>query len=605
MTIAQIERLGFDHIQKIKNDGIEEGNTFYEELLSQKREYLKSQVQTTMSLLKKIHNDSNDKASSKESSQPIIQNIAEYVAMDGTGNIKKKAADIIQSLRYGPEDKDYFWINDMRPVMIMHPYQPELNGQDLSNYQDQDGKKIFIEFARICNEKGEGFVEHKWTKYDTDEPQTQISFVKLFQEWDWIIGAGVHVDDIEKIAKNKRGNLKDQIKTTSDEMSNRINEVTSAIQKNIRWVTIFLGIAVLMVLMIALIISSYFTRCNITQPLVRGIEFAARIAEGDFTHDISIKRKDEIGDLVQSLNDMGVNMSRIIKRITKACEALAFASMKLLDISQELTAGTNKSSEKAAVVTASALEVSHNVQAVAAAVEEASVNVSMVATAAEEMTSTINEIAQNSEKARVITNEAVSRAENVSNKLDELGRAAQEVGQVTETITKISEQTNLLALNATIEAARAGETGKGFAVVANEIKELARQTAASTSEIKEKINGIQNSTSGTVSEIEKILGIINAVDENVTGIANAVEEQSATTKEIANSSFQVSKGLQEVNTNVAQTATIVSEVTKDISDVSQTSAHISDGSTQLNNDAQELKKLAENLNKLVGYFKTK
>ena len=111
-----------------------------------------------------------------------------------------------------------------------------------------------------------------------------------------------------------------------------------------------------------------------------------------------------------------------------------------------------------------------------------------------EMTSTINEIARNSEKARTITHESASRAQDVAVKVNALGNAAQEVGNVTETITEISAQTNLLALNATIEAARAGEAGKGFADVANEIKELARQTAEATLEIKGQIEGIQNST---------------------------------------------------------------------------------------------------------------
>jgi methyl-accepting chemotaxis protein len=107
----------------------------------------------------------------------------------------------------------------------------------------------------------------------------------------------------------------------------------------------------------------------------------------------------------------------------------------------------------------------------------------MVAATVEQMTDTVTEIALNMEKAREITTEAVSDVKSASEKVDELGRSARDIGKVTETITGISEQTNLLALNATIEAARAGEAGKGFAVVANEIKELARQTATATRDI--------------------------------------------------------------------------------------------------------------------------
>jgi len=192
-------------------------------------------------------------------------------------------------------------------------------------------------------------------------------------------------------------------------------------------------------------------------------------------------------------------------------------------------------------------------------------NMDMVATSAEEMTTTINEIARNSESARTITHEAVSKARGASVKVDDLGRAAQEISKVTETITKISEQTNLLALNATIEAARAGESGKGFAVVANEIKDLARQTAGASLEIKEKVHGIQHSTSVTVLEIEQILNIISDIDEIVSSIANAVEEQSATTREIADNVAQASVGIQEVSKNVNQSSDVSTDISKEIS----------------------------------------
>jgi methyl-accepting chemotaxis protein len=148
----------------------------------------------------------------------------------------------------------------------------------------------------------------------------------------------------------------------------------------------------------------------------------------------------------------------------------------------------------------------------------------MIASSAEQMASTINEIAENSERARGITSSAADQAKNSAERVSGLGTAAQKISKVTETITEISEQTNLLALNATIEAARAGEAGKGFAVVANEIKELARQTAEATQEIKKKIAGIQDSTSVAIADIDKIPTVINDVNQLVSSIATAVEE---------------------------------------------------------------------------------
>ena len=585
MAIAQIETMGFENIQKSIAISKKEAQIFREELLLAKKEYIKSQVQTAMSLLHQVY-----------------KNRKYYEDLE---TIQNKAMDLIQSLRYGPEEKDYFWINDTRPFMVIHPYQPELNGTDLSGYKDPNGKKLFVEFVKVCREKGEGFVEYQWPKYSADKPQPTLSFVKLFDEWDWIIGTGIYIDDIDALVGLKRKKIGDQIKETTSEIKQQTEEIKANIQKNYKRYPFFIGMITLVTLVIVLVISTFLTKQSIINPLAKSVQFSTKITEGDFTEELDINQKDEIGALAQALNTMGANMGHMISRIIRACEALAFSSMKLTDISKEMTTSANTSSKKATTVSASAQEMNINVGTVASAMEEASINMNMVATSAEEMTSTINDIAQNSEEARSITHEAVSRAQDASTKVDELGLSAKEIGKVTETITKISEQTNLLALNATIEAARAGESGKGFAVVANEIKELAKQTADATQEIKEKIYGMQNSTTGTVSEIEQILNVINNVDEIVSSIANAVEEQSATTKEIAKNVAQASHGVQEVNKNVALTSNIVSEVSNDISEVSQASSDISNSSSQVNLSAEELKKLAEDLNRIVGEFKIK
>ena len=123
-----------------------------------------------------------------------------------------------------------------------------------------------------------------------------------------------------------------------------------------------------------------------------------------------------------------------------------------------------------------------------------------------------------------------------------MGRAAREIGNVVETITEISSQVDLLALNATIEAARAGDAGKGFAVVAGEIKELARQTAEASGEIKKRVEGIQTNTAGTVNEINDVSEVVNEINAIVATIASAVEEQSATTREIVSNVSQASVG---------------------------------------------------------------
>ena len=235
--------------------------------------------------------------------------------------------------------------------------------------------------------------------------------------------------------------------------------------------------------------------------------------------------------------------------------------------------------------------------------DESSSNMSLVAAAVEQMTSTINEIAQNSETGNTITEQAVSQARQTSLQIEQLVEATKEIGNVTETITEISDQTNLLALNATIEAARAGEAGKGFAVVANEIKELARQTAEATDEIKQKIAGIQQSTEGSIKEIEQITAIIHQVNDSVSVIAGAVEEQTISTKEIAGNVAMASQKMQLVNESIGDSSQMANDIASHISMVNITSSDIAESSTGVYARARGLSDLAEKLDQLINRFK--
>lgn len=312
---------------------------------------------------------------------------------------------------------------------------------------------------------------------------------------------------------------------------------------------------------------------------------------------------DEITSLISYFNAFLGKLRIMIKRIGDGVITMTSSSASLTAISQQMSAGAGNMSLKSDTVATAAEEMSANMNSVATASEEASSNVKMVAIAAEEMTATVNEIAQNSEKARNITTEAVSQAQSASEKVNKLGTAAHEISKVTEMITEISEQTNLLALNATIEAARAGEAGKGFAVVANEIKELARQTPEATKDIKIKIEDIQSSTDETVKEIEEISRVIYNVNEIVSIIATAVEEQSVTTREIAGNVANASVGIEEVNQNVAQSSTVAGDIAGDIASVNQAAVEISENSAKVNQNAEELAMLSKQLKEMVGRFK--
>lgn len=363
---------------------------------------------------------------------------------------------------------------------------------------------------------------------------------------------------------------------------------------------LFIIVVSVSIVLVLLIIST-----SVTKPLKNAVEMIRDIAEGegDLTKRLDVASEDEVGELARWFNEFVGKLHNMITRVADNADTLNGSSQELLQLAGIMSGGSTTMFEKSDAVDGAAGEMKANMDSVAAAMEQASSNTGIVAAATEEMTSTIGEIASNSQKAGQITEEAVTQAKIASDRVEELGKAADDIGKVTETITEISEQTNLLALNATIEAARAGEAGKGFAVVANEIKELARQTAEATQDIKAKITGIQDSTAGTVTDIGQISTVINDVNEIVTTIGSAVNEQSITTQEISNNVVQVSQGIQEINENVAQSSTFSAQIAGDIGEVNSLAGEMSDNCSQMKTNTEQLQGLADSLKDMVGQFK--
>ena len=340
----------------------------------------------------------------------------------------------------------------------------------------------------------------------------------------------------------------------------------------------------------------------VIRPIRQSSDYIKEIASGRLTKKLDVQSKDEFGEMATDLQTMTFELNRMIREIITSSDELLGSSADLDKTANGFVRSSQETSDRSVSVAAAAEEMSTNMNSVAAATEEASTNISLVANSTEQMAATIREIAKNTETAKLITEKAVQEASAASGRIDELGLAASKIGKVTETITEISGQTNLLALNATIEAARAGEAGKGFAVVANEIKELAKQTAEATHEIKAQIEGIQSSTSATVQQIENISKVIHEVNEIVVVIVAAVEEQNVTTNEIAENIAQATIGIQEVTENVTQSSQVAVEVARDITAVSHESTAMSAQSAGLCDNARSLKLLAEQLRNMVARF---
>ena len=480
---------------------------------------------------------------------------------------RKAALEDINRLRYA--GGNYVWINDQTATMILHPVKPELNGKNLADFKDPQGKKIFREFIKVCQRDGAGFVDYLWPKPGHAKPVPKISYVRLFPEWGWIVGTGIYVDDVAVQISGLRNNL------------------------------IFFS-ALVGLLVVA---ASYMASRTIAGQLAKTVDFAKSVAAGDLNRSVAVDQGDEIGVLAAELNRMAANLRKMLENITGGVKTLLTSSNGLSAISQQMAAGSEQSSEKAQNVFLAAQQLNDNMNTVSSASEQTSTNVQMVATAAEEMTATIGEIAGNMEKGRRIADDAIDQARDTSSQVGELGQAMEDIGKVTETIAEISEQTNLLALNATIEAARAGELGKGFAVVANEIKDLASQTADATQKIGEQISGIQVKTGDTVDKINRISAIIHDLCEIVNTVASAMEEQAVATREISSNVNQAAAGNEEVSRNVVQSAQVSASITQSINQVTQAAREMATGSSQVHDNARDLSDLAQQLSQMIGGFR--
>jgi methyl-accepting chemotaxis protein len=304
-------------------------------------------------------------------------------------------------------------------------------------------------------------------------------------------------------------------------------------------------------------------------------EVLRRLAEGDLSARPPALGQDEIGDMGRSLTHALEELGKALSGVSSSTGRLATSSSRLGSLGARLATTATTTSEQAQSAATEMKTVSHGAGTVAAA--------------AEEMGSSVKEIARNAGEAARVAKEAVESAERTSQSIARLDASSREIGSVVKLINAIAEQTNLLALNATIEAARAGDAGKGFAVVANEVKELAKQTSKATEEIGVRVGQIQADSKTTVEAIARIREVIGAVHDHQNAIAGAVEEQSATTREIGSSAQQ----------SADSGARVVSTIDLVAASAQETRA----ASKETGETAEELKQVAGELSLLVGRFK--
>jgi len=378
-------------------------------------------------------------------------------------------------------------------------------------------------------------------------------------------------------------------------MFQAVSDDRVATLKNIQYVA---GFAALVVFVVVLA----YIRRKVVRPITAALKVANAVAAGDLTQTCPVTTKHEVGQLSDALNVMCEDLKQMVGKISDNSRHLHGSASELGTTATQLNTGANETTQQSATVAAAAEEMSVNMTNMANSTEQMSGNVKTVSTSVREMTAAIGEVARSAEQAAKVADNAARLAETSNTKIAHLGSAADEIGKVIEVIQDIAEQTNLLALNATIEAARAGDAGKGFAVVATEVKELAKQTADATEDIRQRIEGIQESTGEAVISIGEIAEEVGKVNEASRTIASAVEEQSVTTKQIAENVAQAASGTENVSMGVAETATATREVTENITKVDQNAKRTCEDAARTQAASGTMASLAEELQTLVGQF---
>jgi len=413
-----------------------------------------------------------------------------------------------------------------------------------------------------------------------------------------------------------------------------------------------------------------------------------RLAEGDLSTRVYLDTSDELGSLAGFFNTIAEAFERVIQHLKEDTGSLATASRALTNSSKVMSGAAEQTlnlSSSAAHVTE---DLDARIQTVAAAVEESSANikevfsassevennnkqvvsavadisqrmhaiagdtedmsasVNTIASAIEEMSASLQEVSKNASQAATVASKAENTAHATRQTVNDLGTAAHEIGNVVDVIKSIAAQTNLLALNATIEASSAGEAGKGFAVVANEVKELAKQSAAATEEIRQRIAEIQNTTNNAVfsiNEISNVIDELNAINQTIasnveqqtitvneisqnfsvsaqaaSNISNSVQEAADKTNQISSQIVAANQGLQKITRNLEELTQGANEISKNalaatnnavemassVENVKRASTETSENVSDVENTAQELASLADDLERMVAGFKS-
>ncbi|OGS98847.1 MAG: hypothetical protein A3F73_06715 [Gallionellales bacterium RIFCSPLOWO2_12_FULL_59_22] len=498
----------------------------------------------------------------------------------GEDAAKDAAIKAIKALRY--EQKEYFWLNDFTapiPKMLMHPTVPALDGQVLDAekfncatsmqggldgpIESTDGKKnLFVAFNEVANKAGQGYVTYNWPKPKegggtTTELYTKLSFVKKFDGWNWLIGSGIYLDDVDRIFWNHATWL----------------------------IGIILAITALVGGGMIMIIRRITRSLNELENAMHQIQ-----TSNDLSRRVSIASGDEIGRIGHSFNQMIQSFQEIIRQVVSNSRGVMQAAGKLSESSQRVAIRSQSQSDATASMAAAVEEVTTSIGHVA----DSSRETHNIAHRSGELSSQGGDVVQG---AATEMNKIADSVNQSSQFIQQLGEHSTQISAIVNVIKEIADQTNLLALNAAIEAARAGEQGRGFAVVADEVRKLAERTARSTEEITAMIGSIQSGTQHAVDSMRE--GSSRVIDG--VAMANRAGESMS---QIRKGADQVIAAVSEISSALREQSTASNQVAQDVEKIARMTEENSAAANEIAREAQQLENLAGALESAVSRFNT-